>query len=60
MLWVVSPWLCCGLDGSQEIAAAANPITIPTIDDDGFAKANEITTWKSVMAAGRGITSCVG
>ena len=39
--------------------AAANSITIPTIGDNGFAKANEVTVWKSVMTTGRVITSCV-
>ena len=57
---MVSPWWCCGLDDSQEKAAATKSITIPAIGDDGFSKAIEITAWKSVMAAGRVITSCVG
>ena len=57
---MVFPWWCCGLDDSQVRATAANSITIPAIGDDGFAKANEITVWKSVMTAGRVITSCVG
>ena len=50
---MVFPWWCCGLDYCQERATAANSIIIPAIGDDGFAKANEITAWKSVMAAGQ-------
>ena len=57
---MVFPWWCCGLDGSQDREAAANPITIPAVGDDGFAKVNKITAWKSIMAAGRVITSRVG
>ena len=57
---MVFQWWICGLDDSQEGTAAANPITIPAIGDNGFGKAIEITAWKSVMAAGRAITSCIG
>ena len=57
---MVFPWWCCGLDGSQERAAAANPITFPGVGDDGFAKSSKVTARKSVMAAGRVIMYCVG